>query len=80
MKSLKLLLVTAGMAALAACGGDRDDMNAANGDLNAAETLPVDNMATNVDANLGTTNDVVNDTNMVDNTANNASDNTVNAY
>jgi hypothetical protein len=76
MNSLKLIGIAAAMTALAACGGDRDDMNAANADLNATETLPVDNTA---DMNAGMTNDTTNDMNMVDNTTNTA-DNTTNSY
>lgn len=77
MTRLKWLVAAAGMAALAACGGDRDEMNAATNDLNAMEPLPVDNT---IDMNTGMTNDVANDMNAVDNMANNTTDNTTNAY
>jgi hypothetical protein len=78
MNGLKLLGIAAGIAALAACGGDADDMNAANADLNATDNMmlpPEDNLAANVDMNVDL-NNTTGDTNMIDNTANN----TVNAY
>ena len=77
MNTLKLLGIAVGIAALAACGGDADDMNAADVDLNATDNLmlPEDNLADNLDMNVDM-NNTVNDTNMVDNTT----DNTVNAY
>ncbi|HVL29745.1 MAG TPA: hypothetical protein VM326_03395 [Sphingomicrobium sp.] len=70
MTRLNWLFAAAGMAALAACGGDRDEMNAAN-DMNTMETLPVDN---SIDMNTGMTNDVANDMNAMNtmNTADNA--------
>jgi hypothetical protein len=77
MKSLRLLGIAAGIAALAACGGDADDMNAANVDLNATDNLmlpPEDNLAANIDMNVDMNNTV--DTNAVDNSVNN----TTNAY
>jgi hypothetical protein len=78
MNSLRLLGIAAGIAALAACNGDRDDMNAANADLNATDNmmLPEDNLATNVDTNIDTNID----TNVTDNVADNVTDNTVNSY
>ena len=77
MNNLKLLGIAVGIAALAACGGDTDDMNAADVDLNATDNLmlPEDNLADNLDMNVDM-NNMTNDTNMVDNTT----DNTVNAY
>ena len=77
MKTLRLLGLAAGLAALAACGKGNEENNMANADLNAATTenlaVPADNMATNVDMNAGATNDT-------NTTSNNTSDNTVNAY
>ncbi len=77
MNSLKLLGMAVGIAALAACGGETDDMNAANADLNATDNmmLPEENLADNLDMNVDL-NNTTNDTNMVDN----ATDNTVNGY
>ena len=77
MNNLKLLGIAVGIAALAACGGDTDDMNAADVDLNATDNLmlPEVNLADNLDMNVDM-NNMTNDTNMVDNTT----DNTVNAY
>lgn len=77
MNGLKLLGIAAGIVALAACGGEADDMNAANMDLNATDNmmLPEDNLADNLDMNVDL-NNTTNDTNLTDNTA----DNTVNAY
>ena len=79
MTRLNWLFAAAGMAALAACGGDTDEMNAAN-DINAMETLPVDNtIDMNADMNAGMTNDVANDMNAMNNMADNTA-NTTNAY
>jgi hypothetical protein len=72
MKSLKMLGIAAGIAALAACGGDADDMNAVNADLNATDNMmlpPEDNLAANIDMNVDMNNTM--DTNAVDNSANN---------
>lgn len=76
MNTWKWLGMAAGLAALTACGADTDEMNAANVDVNAVETLPpVDtNVDMNVDVNAG--NGMANDTNLADN----PTDNTVNAY
>ena len=66
MKSSKLLAMAAGLAALAACGGNTDEYNADNVDANAMmvdNTLaPADNVT--IDANMTT----------------NATDNTTNSY
>jgi hypothetical protein len=81
MKSLKWLGIAAGIAALTACGGNKAEENMANADMNVTAdnmALPEDNLSTNVDMNAG-----MNDTNMTNDTnstANNTSDNTVNAY
>jgi hypothetical protein len=78
MNNLKWLGIAAGIAALAACGGDTDEMNAANADLNATDNMmlpPEDNFAANVDMN-GDLNNMAADTNATDNMANN----TANAY
>ena len=81
MKTLKLLGIAAGLAALAACGGNKDEYNTANVDLNATAdntVMPADNLSTNVDMNAGMNDtNTTNDTNV---TGNNSSDNTVNAY
>jgi hypothetical protein len=77
MNRLKSLGIAVGIAALAACGGDADDMNAVNADLNATDNMmlpPEDNLAANVDMNVDLNNTA--DTNAVDNSANNS----VNAY
>jgi hypothetical protein len=77
MKTMTLLGLAVGLAALAACAKNED--NTLNADLNATDNLalPADNMATNVDMNATT-----NDTNMANhmNMTNHTSDNTVNAY
>ena len=75
MRSLKLLGLAAGLAALAACG--KNDDTTVNADLNATSdnlVMPADNMTTNVDMN---DTNMTNDTNA---TGNNTSDNTTNAY
>ena len=76
MNRLKSLGIAAAIAALAACGGDADDMNAANAALTEENLVlpPEDNLAANTDVNLDLNN--TEDTNAVDNSANN----TVNAY
>lgn len=76
MNRLKWLGIAAGTAALAACGGDADDVNVANADLTAENLVlpPDDNLAANADMNLDFNN--TEDTNAVDNSANNS----VNAY
>lgn len=70
MNRLKLLGITAGIAALAACGGDADEMNAANAALTEENLVlpPEDNLAANTDVNLDLNNTA--DTNAVDNSAN----------
>ena len=77
MNRLKLLGIAAGIAALAACSGDADDINAANADLTAENLVlpPEDNLAANTDMNVDL-NNTAEDTNAVDNSANN----TANAY
>ncbi len=75
MKRFQWLAVTAGIAALSACGGG-DEVNMTNVEVDATdENLalpPADtNVDINADLNVGT-----NDTNDTDNTA----DNTANAY
>lgn len=76
MKILKLLALSAGFAALAACGTDADENMAVNVDDNLMMednlTLPPDDL--NMDTNMG------NDVNMIDNVGDNVTDNTVNAY
>ena len=77
MNRLKWLGIAAGTAALAACGGDVDDVNATNADLTAENLVlpPEDNLAVNADMNLDL-NNTAEDTNATDNSANN----TANAY
>jgi hypothetical protein len=82
MKSSKLLAMAAGLAALAACGGNTDEYNADNVDANAMTVdntmAPADNVT--IDANSVT----VIDNNMAApadaNMTTNATDNTTNSY
>ena len=77
MRRFQWLAVTAGIAALAACGGDETNMT--NVDINAAdENLALPPVDTNVDMNIDTNG--TNDTNAVDNMANNTTDNATNSY
>jgi predicted small lipoprotein YifL len=81
MKSFQWLAITAGIAALAACGGS-DEANETNVEVNAADTMlpPADlnadmNAGMNADMNVG-----MNATDNMANMANNTADNTTNAY
>lgn len=79
MKRFQWLAVTAGIAGLAACGGD--EVNETNVEINAAEDnmmLPPPDL--NADVNLDVNADVNADTNAVDNMANNTTENTTNSY
>jgi len=82
MKRLQWLAVTAGIAALAACGGG-NEANTTNTELNADENLalpPVDtNMGMNADMNADMNAGMNADTNAID-AANNTAANTTNAY
>jgi hypothetical protein len=82
MKSLKLLAMAAGLAALAACGGNTDEYNADNADANA---MMVDNtLAPADDVTIDANSVTVIDNNMaapVDaNMTTNATENTTNSY
>ena len=77
MKSLKWFAVTAGMAALAACGGDETNMT--NVEINAVDDnmmLPPVDMNADMNVDMNADMNAV-DTNAVDT---NAADNTTNAY
>ena len=78
MRSFQWLAITAGIAALAACGGS-DEVNETNVEVNAADTmLPPPDL--NADMNAGMNADLNADMNAVDNMTNNMADNTTNAY
>jgi len=80
MKTIKWLAATAGLAALAACGGDREE-NAANADANMAMEENLDMNMANTDMNADMGNVTVNADNVtvVDNTtdANTTTNNTM---
>lgn len=77
MKTFKLLLVAAGLTALAACDRNDEANNAAT-DLNATDNMalpPAENVDMNADMN-----NMTNDMNTVDNNMVNTADNTTNSY
>jgi len=79
MKTAKLSIIAAGLTAIAACNVNVNENNTANADdnagMNAADTTlpPADLNADMNDVNVGTTNDVENDMNAMNNSADNSS-------